>query len=679
MSNTKTGGSASRRLLQAGVRLLRERKPEEAERIFDKLTHFNPQDPVSLSLRAVARVQIGRREESQTDIQNALALAPGDSGILRRAAQVYRAFGEPMTSLELLIKAQKDSPPSAGTSYAIFQAGMRMGWYREAFEALEVSLELTPDRADHHLSAIQLHHNLRDPEKALELSDRLLKTGSQDPGHHHLRADILRDLGRLEEALDEIDAAMTLVKDHADGRLQAADLQITLGALDRAHTNLERAQEMAPEREDIRMERAQLQLWRGRFDDVRLLTNTIAEDSPEHGRARRTEAACHILEDHLLEARPCIDIALEQDPSDAEALIWLGELLRKEKKYDEAVRIIDKGIRASNGYSIASHISRLLTILEQQMQVLNRVAPDAYAELLEFVRPALPPADRNTQCDGDPSEVRRLLGLAFKAFRGNRTTRQTHVQESGSSLQRLLIRPHSRFAARYTQELIRTRAPEEVLERFEHMLRNYPNEPTVFCHIGELHLWLGNYDQALEGFQDALKITPRVRWAYIGLCAADAMLGNHQQALDWCREGIRVFPPAGRTIHIYRGEIYRRMERYDEALKELMEGHAITPGRVTGWMNEALTRHALQEELDWSEVWMRVAERAPSIVHDAMLECDIHWSVKEPDASDVPRLFEHMLQMMRGNRSSDFITYFTAAGGMRFVPPPETPDEVFNQ
>jgi hypothetical protein len=34
---------------------------------------------------------------------------------------------------------------------------------------------------------------------------------------------------------------------------------------------------------------------------------------------------------------------------------------------------------------------------------------------------------------------------------------------------------------------------------------------------------------------------------------------------------------------------------------------------------------------------------------------------------------------MRGNRSSDFITYFTAAGGMRFVPPPETPDEVFNQ
>ena len=35
--------------------------------------------------------------------------------------------------------------------------------------------------------------------------------------------------------------------------------------------------------------------------------------------------------------------------------------------------------------------------------------------------------------------------------------------------------------------------------------------------------------------------------------------------------------------------------------------------------------------------------------------------------------------MMRGNRSSDFITYFTESGQLRFIPPPDIPDEVRNQ
>jgi len=682
VSNPETAGSASaERLLQAGVRLLRARRVEDAERIFDKLVTITPSDAMAISLRAVARVQQGKRQSALTDIQNALELAPENSSILRRGAQVHRALGSQMKALDLLVASSKTGAPSAATHYAIFQAGIKVGWYREAFEALYRSLELTPDRADHHLSAIELHHNLRDNEKALTLSEQLLANGHALPDLHRVRANILRELGRIDEALAEVDAAMALEEDHPDGRLQAADQQITLGAMERARANLEAGLEMAPERDDIRMALAQLLLWAGQFEAVRLHTSVIEETSAQHGVARRTEGVCHFLEGHASEARPCIDIALEQDPLDAEAMMWLGEILRENGLFDEAVRSIDKGIRATNGYSIASHISRLLTILEQQKQVLNRVAPDAFAELLEFVRPALPAADRNTQCTGDPPEVRRLLGLAHKAFRGNRTSRHTYVLDSDpkGSLRRLLIRPHSRFAARYTQELIRTRPPEDVLARFEQMVLDYPQEPTVFCHIGEMHLWLGNYDLALEGFHGALKITPRVRWAYIGLCAADAMLGNHEQALHWCREGIRVFPPAGRTIHIYRGEIYRRMGRYEEALKDLLQGHAITPGRVTGWMNESLTRHALGEEVDFEEVWGRVAERAPSIVHDAVHECDVSWTVKEPVPADVPRVFEHMLQMMRGNRSSDFITYFTEEGAMRFVPPPNIPDEVFNQ
>ena len=63
-----------------------------------------------------------------------------------------------------------------------------------------------------------------------------------------------------------------------------------------------------------------------------------------------------------------------------------------------------------------------------------------------------------------------------------------------------------------------------------------------------------------------------------------------------------------------------------------------------------------------------IMTEAPGLAHDACQELgtDRFRTVNDPDQTR--SVLEHVLVMMRGNRSSAFVTYFTAQGEMRFVP-----------
>ena len=92
-------------LTKAGAQLLRERRAGDAERIFDKLISRTPDDARVISLRAIARVQQGKRADALGDLDKALALAPRDAAILRRGAQIPRALGSQMTAMDRLVQA----------------------------------------------------------------------------------------------------------------------------------------------------------------------------------------------------------------------------------------------------------------------------------------------------------------------------------------------------------------------------------------------------------------------------------------------------------------------------------------------------------------------------------------------------------------------------------------------
>ena len=70
--------------------------------------------------------------------------------------------------------------------------------------------------------------------KRLELFDKMLASGSQDPFHFYGRAMELRSLGRNEDALTAFIALTTSHPNYVPSYLMAAQLSQTLGRLDQA-------------------------------------------------------------------------------------------------------------------------------------------------------------------------------------------------------------------------------------------------------------------------------------------------------------------------------------------------------------------------------------------------------------------------------------------------------------
>ena len=673
--------TSAHQLLKKGLVLLQKRQFDDAFNAFSNVVETFPLQGTAWLLRGISQAKLKRPQEAMSDLYKALEISPDDANIRMKAARTMVGLREAPRAIELLTPLMDAGNASVDVYELCFQLGLKLGRYRTAFRALDKALEGDPHHYSRRIDAARLLHNMRDYKLSLAHLDKVISLGGGNAEACYLRSDVLRDMDRIDEALDSVKQAVSSERENVESFLRAAEHQINLGAMKDAFVSAKKAVELAPENREANLLLGQMLCWSALYDDAIACAEKILNKDPDHGGASRIRGASYYMKGDVEKAKADLEKALSIDEQDGEAMLWLGEIARAENRFDEAIQQIDMGIINSGGYAIPGHVLRLLTILKSQKQDQGYLARDAYEELLHIVAPTLPDPDIANTCEGRPTEVENLMLHAFSTFHGNRTHHATYIREDDPerTLHGLLVQPHSRFASRYTQELIRTRSQDEVFAVFENKLQQYPDQPTVYCHIGELHLWLGDYEKALEAFEASLAITPKVRWAYIGLCASQLMLGEYDKALQACEKGIRVFPPAGRTIYIYRGETYRRMGERDKALADLKENENITPGRVSGWMNTAALLAEMGDPSLLASTFHRVRRRAPGLVHDAISDMNSSFDPYAPDEDGVMALFERIFTMMRGNRSSDFITYFTESGQLRFIPPPDIPDEVRNQ
>lgn len=426
-----------------------------------------------------------------------------------------------------------------------------------------------------------------------------------------------------------------------------------------------------------------LALWRGETDVARAAAARIqalptAPEGPRAPGERKTSppaivamllgAVADALDGRYDTAARVLERLLEAEPHHPEGLLWRGETLRRSGRLEEAVRDIDAGIQYTAGYSPAAHASRLLAVIERDALAgffSTSLELDAYRELAQIVEPA-----RRSLGVVDERDPKRMLEVVLEACAGNRSARATFLTPQGE-LRPLDAPAHTRFVARQVQELIRVRSADEVRERLAELGRERPGEPTIACHRGELELWLGDAEAARSAFLAAIAQTTKVRWAYVGLCAAELLAGDDHAALNWCERGIEVVPPPGRTMYAYRGEALRRLGRNDEARADFETMMSLTPERPSTWINLALLDAARGKPRSLLDTLSRLWRAAPGLVNDAMAECGHAPHDPLPEAEALAHLFEHMLRMMRGNRSSNFVSYFTRDGTMRFVPRPQ--------
>jgi tetratricopeptide (TPR) repeat protein len=577
-------------------------------------------------------------------------IAAGNEALrLGRPRQLLRAF-------ERAIDAGGDDEESIRITrmraLEIMASATRVGWFHEAIAAFEALIELTNGAPAVHLAAARVYESLRENALAIEHA-------RHSPS---LDAHLIRARAGARDAIAQAEALAPRERLH-----EVAHAALGIGLFDDAERIFAAVGDDAA--------RAELALWRGDPDRAETLARSevarcalrvggaSAKDDNEPAtrnaqplfgaNAHAVLGGIRVMRGAYDDALPHLDRALAMRNEDSTARHWRAEALRRMERLDEAVEEIDLAIAHAPRYLITGQATRLLCSLAMHRDEERQLPADAYAELVEGLAPLA----------GEPSAaVRSGLGAAVEAFlesaiaalAGNRSHLPTCIENG--ALVAIPVRLNSRMAARYHQESIRAHPVETVLAGFDALITEYGELPTIHCHRGELQLWLGAWNGAQRSFARALEIDRSTRWAWIGLGASHIGAGALDAAARAYDDAVIYAPPPGRTIHVYRGELsFLRGDR-DAAARDLERALYMNPERLSAQLLLARVDHARGNRDACRTRVARAREAAPALFHDL---------AGEPD--DVART---VLQMMRGNRSSNFVTYFTADGRMRFVPPP---------
>ena len=381
---------------------------------------------------------------------------------------------------------------------------------------------------------------------------------------------------------------------------------------------------------------ARLALWRRQPEVARALLSRVAA-GPERSCL---EGVAAVLEGSLQQAESLLRPLLHQE-GQTEASFWLVTVLRKQRRYAEAVQ-------AAEAANFASTVFNLVPTLERDLAAArDRDAKrSALSALWQFVMLWLRPARRPEHAAAlkEYAAALRALGLApedsletleagIERLGGNHMPHPTMVEDGG--LVSCKLPPDPRHLGASIQLVLWTRGVEAVRALYRDLAPRVDGHPLFRIYQGEFELWMGAYEDAARIFREVLSRDRETRWAWIGLGASCMLQGELREAQTIWKKGLSVTRFAGPTLYAYRGECYRRQGDVTRARRDLDVALQQKPQRISARINRAL--------LDGGNEALESVER-DCVAHAPLL-------MESLSGSSAERL-ENVLSAMRGNRSS---------------------------
>ena len=227
--------------------------------------------------------------------------------------------------------------------------------------------------------------------------------------------------------------------------------------------------------------------------------------------------------------------------------------------------------------------------------------------------------------------------------------------------------PPDRRAAVVAQSRILFEPPDVVVASLRGLRSLYPDSELLHTYTGEIFLWQGDYATAHGEFAAALARYDRSRWAHVGLATVAMLEGDLREAsrlLD--RLAALVQPSPFATTHMIAGEVALRQGDLDRAERELRIAVDAKHTRFAGWLNLAEI-HRRRENADEVERCLAAFNRfAPGAIVETTTRLGYAPTVAVR-ADTLEQLWEPLLEGFRGNRSSGYMTFVPADGGLRMA------------
>ena len=174
-------------------------------------------------------------------------------------------------------------------------------------------------------------------------------------------------------------------------------------------------------------------------------------------------------------------------------------------------------------------------------------------------------------------EEKEILIEAEKTFRSFRLNQSEYYrkQRSNIRLQKILEanQPREFHLQDYNQELY------DEIEKQKENIRNEPEDPNLYCALGELYYQQQNFDDAEQMYRKAIDIDWNHTGAHCGLGSVCLAQERRSEAIKEYSYAIRI-EPKNPSLHVRLGELYEGAGDSDSAKCEYEDAIAIDPNNA---------------------------------------------------------------------------------------------------
>jgi tetratricopeptide (TPR) repeat protein len=366
------------------------------------------------------------------------------------------------------------------------------------------------------------------------------------------RAEVLRELGRLEDALQAYELTAKDFPQDAVARNGRAEVLRDLGRLEDAHQAYEQAVKDFPQEVFARTGRAEVLRELGRLEEALQAYEQTANDFPQNAVARNGRA--EVLRDlgRLEEALQAYGQAANDFPQNAVARTGRAEVLRDLGRLEDALQAYEQTAKDFPQDAVArngrAEVLRELGRLEDALQAYELTAKD-------FPQNAFARTGR--------AEVLRDLGRLEEALQAYELTANHFPQNVVARTGR----------AEVLRDLGRL---EEALQAYDQTANDFPQD--AFARTGRAVVLrdLGRLEDALQAYELAINDFPHDEVARNGRATVLVALGHWDEALSRLPDRPPVTEGEWIAYHI-RGMILLRTGKLDSAIQIFEDGAARNP------------------------------------------------------------------------------------------------------
>lgn len=522
--------------------------------------------------------------------------------------------GAPAIPLALEEQAEADAKSRRAEAYARFLRGSiyeQEGRYPRALEAYRDALALDPESSHLHFKLGEMLFYAGQLSEARDHVEESLRLGESYEAHllmarlHHSTAGRKgrRSTAFYELAAEEYRRAMALAADSdmsdksEAAAMELAKLYLALGRTEKAEEVLEVLLAQKPGNALPLLLLAEIRESQGLFNEVEDLIQQALEANPDSLQAIRTAASFYSVRGRCTEAIPHLERLLDAIPPDFVTREQLGLCYIAEKRYENAISLLEPFVSLQSTYDIVHLLALALRKTEQHDKAVRLwlrflqeqpghlraraelagvyALQEDYASALEQYRILEDMLLRTRETARVPhDEVAKVLhrqGLVLVAM-GQYGEAATAFERA----MRLASAPSEDFYLAALEAWLNadevTRALTVTIEALSH----FPKSTLLRFAMAEIFLRDGKESEAVKSVEDILEEDNLTEGDYRQAAAFYRALEYPEEAMGVLKRGEKVFPKSD-SIQFQLGALYERQSFFDEAERHLRHAIELNP------------------------------------------------------------------------------------------------------